>query len=254
MADFSEFGRRRPVSGGVGARSRRGAFARTFWGKSFVEVVERLAEPGRLARGRTYARAGQVVSYRIEPGVVAAEVQGSQPRPFATTCDIRRLRDEEVELLVELIRGSPGMLARVVSGDLPRELAPHLLPETAADIDFGCTCPDPGWPCKHAVAVACLLAERLDDHPRDLLTLRGLSLDTLISGVEAAAPEDEEFADPYGESLELPALPAPGIRPALDDLDPALLRRALRMLSADESTAAEAGRAMMIVYSTLTGR
>jgi uncharacterized Zn finger protein len=254
MADFSEFGRRRPVSGGVGARSRRGAFARTFWGKSFVEVVERLAEPGRLARGRTYARAGQVVSYRIEPGVVAAEVQGSQPRPFATTCDIRRLRDEEVELLVELIRGSPGMLARVVSGDLPRELAPHLLPETAADIDFGCTCPDPGWPCKHAIAVACLLAERLDDHPRDLLTLRGLSLDTLISGVEAAAPEGEEFTDPYGESLELPALPAPGIRPAPDDLDPALLRRALRMLSADEPTAAEAGRALVTVYAALTGR
>ncbi|WP_229719097.1 SWIM zinc finger family protein [Nocardia jinanensis] len=237
----------------MSARSRRGAFARTFWSKSFLEVVERLAEPGRLSRGRTYARAGQVVSYRIEPGVVAAEVQGSQPRPFGTTCDIRRLRDEEVDLLIEVIRASPGMLARVVSGDLPRELAPHLLPETAADIDFGCTCPDPGWPCKHAVAVACLLAERLDDHPRDLLTLRGLSLDTLIGGVETATADGDEFADPYGEKLELPALPAPRIRPAPDELDPALLRRALRMLSADESEAADAGRALVVVYSTLTG-
>ncbi|GGL36065.1 hypothetical protein GCM10011588_58660 [Nocardia jinanensis] len=253
MPDFSEFGKRRAVSGGVSARSRRGAFARTFWSKSFLEVVERLAEPGRLSRGRTYARAGQVVSYRIEPGVVAAEVQGSQPRPFGTTCDIRRLRDEEVDLLIEVIRASPGMLARVVSGDLPRELAPHLLPETAADIDFGCTCPDPGWPCKHAVAVACLLAERLDDHPRDLLTLRGLSLDTLIGGVETATADGDEFADPYGEKLELPALPAPRIRPAPDELDPALLRRALRMLSADESEAADAGRALVVVYSTLTG-
>ncbi|NUP28851.1 MAG: hypothetical protein HOQ36_14470 [Nocardia sp.] len=253
MVDFAEFGRRRTVSGGVSARSRRGAFARTFWGKAFTEVVERLADSGRLSRGRTYARAGQVVSYRIEPGVVVAEVQGSQPRPFHTTCDIRRLRDEEVDLLIEVIRASPGMLARVVSGDLPRELAPHLLPETAADIDFGCTCPDPGRPCKHAVAVACLLAERLDEHPRDLLTLRGLSLDTLIGGVESTASAGDEFADPYGESLELPALPAPRSRPAPDELDPALLRRALRMLSEDESTAAAAGRALVVVYSTLTG-
>ncbi|WP_328391273.1 SWIM zinc finger family protein [Nocardia sp. NBC_00416] len=253
MVDFNEFGRRRAVSGGVSARNRRGAFARTFWGKSFIEVVERLAEPGRLARGRTYARAGQVVNYRIEPGVMTAEVQGSQPRPFTTTCDIRRLRDEEVDLLVEVIRGAPGMLARVVSGDLPRELAPHLLPDTAADIDFGCTCPDPGWPCKHAIAVACLLAERLDDHPRDLLTLRGLSLDTLITGVEAVDSGGDESVDPYGDALELPALPTPGVRPAPDDLDPAVLRRALRMLCADETTAATAGRGLVVLYSTMTG-
>ncbi|MEU1985488.1 SWIM zinc finger family protein [Nocardia sp. NPDC019395] len=254
MADFSEFGKRRPVSGGVTARSRRGGFARTFWGKALLEVMERLTDPGRLARGRTYARAGQVVSYRIEPGAVVAEVQGSQPRPFTTTCEIRRLRAEEVELVVEVIRSAPGMLARIVSGDLPRELAPHLVPETAADIDFGCSCPDPGWPCKHAVAVMCLLAERLDEHPRDLLTVRGLSIDALIGGVETATAEVDEAADPYGDALELPALPAPRGGPALDDLDPALLRRALRMLSADESTAAAANRALVGMYTAMTGR
>ncbi|MEU4313338.1 SWIM zinc finger family protein [Nocardia sp. NPDC024068] len=254
MTDFREFGKRRPVSGGVPARSRRGGFARTFWGRSLLDAVERLAEPGRISRGRTYARAGQVVSYTIEPGAVRAEVQGSQPRPFTTTCDIRRLRPDEVELLIELIRSAPGMLARVVSGDLPRELAPHLIPETAADIDFGCTCPDPGWPCKHAVAVACLLAERLDEHPRDLLTLRGLGIDALIRGIEASAPDPGEPADPYGEALELPALPTPETQPAPDDLDPALLRRALRMLCADETDAAAGGRALVVMYSEMTGR
>ncbi|MFI5720806.1 SWIM zinc finger family protein [Nocardia sp. NPDC051750] len=254
MVDFAEYGKRRPVTGGVSARNRRGGFARTFWGKALLEVMERLADPGRLARGRTYARAGQVVSYRIEPGVVTAEVQGSQPRPFTTTCEIRRLRPEEVELVVEVIRASPGMLARIVSGDLPRELAPHLVPETAADIDFGCSCPDPGWPCKHAIAVVCLLAERLDEHPRDLLTVRGLSIDALIGGVESGTAEVDETADPYGDALELPALPAPRGAPALDDLDPVLLRRALRMLSADESTAAAANRALVAMYSSLTGR
>ncbi|MGW5387874.1 SWIM zinc finger family protein [Nocardia sp. NPDC003963] len=254
MTDFAEYGRRRPVSGGVSARSRRGGFARTFWGRNLLEAVERLAEPGRISRGRTYARAGQVVSYTIEPGVVRAEVQGSQPRPFTTTCDIRRLRPDEVELLIEAIRAAPGMLARVVSGDLPRELAPHLLPETAADMDFGCTCPDPGWPCKHAVAVACLLAERLDERPRDLLTLRGLGIDALIRGIEASAPDSGAPPDPYGEAIEFPALPTPEVRPAPDDLDPALLRQALRMLCAEEPEAAAAGRALVAMYSAMTGR
>ncbi|WP_280426881.1 SWIM zinc finger family protein [Nocardia carnea] len=254
MADFAEYGKRRPVSGGVSTRNRRGGFARNFWGKALLEVMERLADPGRLARGRTYARAGQVVSYRIEPGLVTAEVQGSQPRPFTTTCEIRRLRPEEVELVVELIRSAPGMLARIVSGDLPRELAPHLVPETAADIDFGCSCPDPGWPCKHAIAVVCLLAERLDEHPRDLLAVRGLSIDRLIGGVETTIEQVDETADPYGNALELPELPVPRGGPALDELDPALLRRALRMLCADETTAAAANRALVTMYSSVTQR
>ena len=254
MADFAEYGKRRPVSGGASTRNRRGGFARNFWGKALLEVMERLADPGRLARGRTYARAGQVVSYRIEPGLVTAEVQGSQPRPFTTTCEIRRLRPEEVELVVEMIRSAPGMLARIVSGDLPRELAPHLVPETAADIDFGCSCPDPGWPCKHAIAVVCLLAERLDEHPRDLLAVRGLSIERLIGGVETATDQMDETIDPYGNALELPELPLPRGEPALDELDPALLRRALRMLCADETTAAAANRALVTMYSSMTER
>lgn len=253
-AGFSEYGRRRPVSGGVTARTRRGAFARTSWGRALIEAVERIADPGRLARGRTYARAGQVVSYRLEAGAVLAEVQGSQPRPFSTTCEVRQLRPEEVELLVEQVRAAPGMLARIVSGDLPRELAPHLVPETAADLDFGCTCPDPGWPCKHALAVYYLLAERLDEHPRDLLTLRGLTLDVLIGGVENTAAGPDEDIDPYGDALELPALPAPEVCPAADELDPVLLRRALRVLSEDEATAAAGARALTVMYANMTGR
>ncbi|WP_040833796.1 SWIM zinc finger family protein [Nocardia brevicatena] len=245
--------RRRPVVGGAASRNRRGGFGRSMWGRAFVEAVERVAEdPGRLARGRTYARAGQVVSYRVEPGAVVAEVQGSQPRPFASVCRVRKLREEEVELLIDTIRAEPGMLARIVSGTLPTALAEHLLPDTAADLDFGCSCPDHGWPCKHVAAVCYLLAEDLDERPRELLTLRGVSMETLIGGVERADPTDT--TDPYGDGTELPALPTPETRPALDDLDPTLLRRALRMMSEDEATAAAGLRGLTVVYTDLTAR
>ncbi|MEV4239982.1 SWIM zinc finger family protein [Nocardia sp. NPDC049737] len=248
--DYSKYGKRRPVRGGVEARSRRGGFGRTWWGKALIEAVEQMAEPGRLARGRTYARAGQVVSYRIEPGAVTAEVQGSQPRPFTSVFAIRQLRDEELELLIETIRTTPGVLAEIVSGALPTSLGEHLLPTTAADLDFSCTCPDPGWPCKHVAAVCYLLAERLDERPREILTLRGLDLDTLIVGIERdTTPTVSD--DVYGDRAQLPDLPKLEFRPAIDDLDPTLLRRALRMIAEDEPTAAAGLRDLRALYEAL---
>ncbi|WP_406271015.1 SWIM zinc finger family protein [Nocardia sp. NBC_00881] len=247
FTDYSEFGKKLPVRGGVEARSRRGAFGRTWWGRALIESVERMAEPGRLARGRNYARSGQVVSYRIEPGAVTAEVQGSQPRPFTAVFTVRPLREEELELIIETIRSAPGMLADIASGALPTGLGPLLLPTTAADLDFTCTCPDPGWPCKHVAAVCYLLAERLDERPREILTLRGLDLDTLISGIEREEPSAESD-DPYGDQTDLPDLPKVEFRAAIDDLDPVLLRKALRMTAAEESIAATGLRELTAVY------
>ncbi|WP_024802459.1 SWIM zinc finger family protein [Nocardia sp. BMG51109] len=239
FTDYSEYGKRRPVRGGVEPRSRRGSFARTWWGRAFIEAVEQVADEGRLARGRTYARSGQVVTYDIESGAVTAEVQGSQPRPFTSVLTLRKLRDERLGELIDLVRDTPGMLAQLASGALPQELSPLLLPGTAAELDFGCSCPDSGWPCKHVAAVCYIVAERLDSEPSIMLTLRGLDLDTLISGVQTDSGTTVSD-DLYGENIALPRLPEPEFRPALDDLDPVPLRQALRMTTTDEP-AAEAG-------------
>ncbi|MEU0872582.1 SWIM zinc finger family protein [Nocardia brasiliensis] len=250
--DYSQFGKRRPVRGWAAARSRRGGFGRTWWGKALVDAVEQMAEPGRMSRGRTYARAGQVVSYHIEPGAVTAEVQGSQPRPFTAVFTVRPLREEELELLIETIREAPGMLAEIASGALPTDLGPLLLPTTAADLDFSCSCPDPGWPCKHVAAVCYLLAERLDERPREILTLRGLDLDTLIGGIERDL-RAADSTDLYGDDIELPKLPKVEFRPATEDLDPLLLRKAMRMTAAEESIAAAGLRELAALYRQIEG-
>ncbi|WP_342801147.1 SWIM zinc finger family protein [Nocardia sp. No.11] len=244
MADFSQFGPRRPVTGGAQAR---GGFGRTWWGRSLLEAVEKVADAGRLSRGRTYARVGQVVNYRIERGAVTAEVQGSQPSPFTSVLAMRPLRAEEIELLLAEIREAPGMLAEIASGALPPALGPHLLPTTASELDFSCSCPDMGWPCKHVAAVCYLLAERLDEQPSEILTLRGLDLDTLIGGVEKST-RTTESADPYGDDLDLPELPRIEFRAVIEDLDPVPLRRALRMSTEDEQTAATGLRELRSLY------
>ncbi|BAW04557.1 SWIM zinc finger family protein [Nocardia seriolae] len=245
--DFGEFGERRPVRGGVQPRSRRGtAFAKTWWGRSFLEAVEHVADAGRLARGRSYARTGQVVSYRLEPGMVSAEVQGSQPRPFVSVLTMRQLRDDRLAELVDLVRATPGSLGEIAAGTLPRTLGPLLLPTTVSELGFSCSCPDSGWPCKHVAAICYVIAERLDDRPVELLTLRGVEIDDLIGGVQRGGPPTDS-ADLYGNDLTLPKLPKPDFHPAPDDLDAILLRQALRMSAEDEQSVAAGLRRLRAV-------
>ncbi|NLV79427.1 MAG: hypothetical protein GXY65_08825 [Rhodococcus sp.] len=236
MARRSEFRRYtsnpRPVAGGIEVRTKRGAIGRSWWSKELISAMEEVADKARLSRGRTYARSGQVVSMRVEPGAAVGDVQGSQLRPFTATVRVRVLTDVAVAELIDAVRGSPGMLARLAGGVLPEELGPLLLPRGAGELDFDCTCPDSGWPCKHAAAVAYLLAEYVDEKPLTVLTLRGVDLGTLVGGMDEPSGDDSDF---YGDDAELPELPVERFRPALEDLDPALLRRALRAGGTDEA-------------------
>ena len=248
--DFSQYGKRRSVRGGVEARNRRGAFGRTWWGRALVDAVEELAEAGRLSRGRTYARSGQVVSYSFGAGAVTAEVQGSQPQPFEATFSVRRFDHDEVRELVAAVRDTPGMLAEVVSGSVPSSLGGLLLPSSAGEFDFDCTCPDSGWPCKHVAAVVYLTAEHLDERPLDILTLRGVDVETLISGVESES-DRLDSDDLYGDRAVLPDLPTVEVRPAMDDLDPTYLRKALRLVSEDEQAVVTGVRELSAVYGAI---
>ena len=250
--DFSQFGKRRPVRGGVEARSRRGTFGRTWWGRALIDAVEDVADAGRLSRGRSYSRTGQVVSFSFGAGAVTAEVQGSQPQPFEAVFSLRPFDGDAVRELVAAVRSTPGMLAEIVSGSVPKALGPLLLPSSASEFDFECTCPDAGWPCKHVAAVVYLTAEHLDDRPLDILTLRGVEVDTLITGVENESVEPAND-DLYGDRIVLPDLPTVEIRPAMDDLDPALLRKALRLISENERAVAVGVTELSAVYGRIVG-
>lgn len=233
----------------VETRTKRGSIGRSWWSKELISTMEQVADKARLTRGRAYARSGPVVSMRIEPGAAVGEVQGSQLRPFTSTVTVRRLDDDAIDELIREVRASPGMLARLAGGVLPEELGSLLLPRRAGELDFDCTCPDDGWPCKHAAAVAYLLAEHIDEKPLAVLALRGVDLTTLIGGVDDAAATDT--GDFYGEDTELPDLPAERFRPAIEDLDPMLLRRALRAGGTDEAVVIRAMTDLEDLYRRL---
>lgn len=245
------------VEGGIRARTARGAIGRQWWSRRFIEVLESFELTGRLARGRSYARQGQVLALEIGTGEVSATVQGSRPRPYRVRIGLAPLPDRvwaevEVALVAEAL-----YCARLLAGEMPPDIetvfdaagAP-LFPARARDLGMSCSCPDQAVPCKHLAATFYLLAEAFDDDPFRILQWRGRPREALLarlrelrgdagtSGpaagdapvVGAAAVLAEVTSPPLDEVADrfwLPPVPLPGEPPPTLPTAPDLLLRQL---------------------------
>ena len=169
-----------PVEDGIKAKSTRGAIGESWWSRRFIDVLESFALGTRLTRGRAYARAGQVVSLSVAPGVVSASVQGSNPRPYQVTIGLAPFTDDVWDRLERILAEQAFYSAKLLAGELPTELekvfvengAP-LFPASVRDLTMRCSCPDSAVPCKHIAATFYLMAESLDADPFELLHWRG---------------------------------------------------------------------------------
>ncbi|WP_182348114.1 SWIM zinc finger family protein [Tomitella gaofuii] len=223
----------------------------TGWGGRLARTVERIVDADVLRRGRTVARSGQVLSLQVTPGAVRGVVQGSQPDPFETVCAVRELDGYDRAEIVAQVRAEPGILTALASGEVTESLAERLLPADSADLDFDCSCPDYSWPCKHGAALLLLTAQEVGVRPLQILAWRGLTVDSLVEAVAAATDEGPTTAaatgdDPFAVRGTLPPMPGPdaGAGPAVDRLDTARLRAALRLWGADTSHAERDLRAL----------
>ena len=59
----------------------------------------------RLTRGRSYARQGQVLSIDVSQGKVTAQVQGSRPKPYKVTIEVKTFTPAEWDRVIELLAG-----------------------------------------------------------------------------------------------------------------------------------------------------
>ncbi|HLT09319.1 MAG TPA: SWIM zinc finger family protein [Micromonosporaceae bacterium] len=184
---FQQFGRTIRVDGGLKARSARGAIGESWWSKRFLDVLESFALGSRLARGRNYARIGQVLSLDVTAGLVRASVQGSRPRPYDVRIGLATY-DEETWSRIEAALAEQALFsARLLAGEMPRQIekvflsaeAP-LFPMHIQDLAMECSCPDREVPCKHIAATFYLLAEAFDDDPFRILHWRGRDRQTLL--------------------------------------------------------------------------
>jgi hypothetical protein len=110
---------RRPANG-IKAQSKK--FGQTWWASKWLAALERLVDPARLGRGRSYARSGQVLNIDITPGRVESRVQGSWPKPYNVEIEIKALSNKEWDKVADAMASQAIFAAKLLSGEMPQDI------------------------------------------------------------------------------------------------------------------------------------
>jgi uncharacterized Zn finger protein len=225
--DWPPPSRPRRVEGGIKAKSKRGAIGEQWWSRRFIGVLESYGMSGRLARGRAYARAGQVLDFQLTQGKVTARVQGSRVRPYQVRIGVLPLTTPQWRRVTSDLAGQALFRAKLLAGEMPHEIedvfaacGTPLFPRSAADLDMRCSCPDWEVPCKHLAAVCYVLAEQFDQDPFAMLAWRGKGRDDLLTELRRVRVAESVPSGPGGPVGQGGAVEGPGAgtvrRTALD--------------------------------------
>lgn len=208
-----------PTEEGIKARSRRGAFVENWWATRWIEALEQLMNPGRLRRGKRYARKGQVLSIEETADGVTARVQGSRSQPYRVTIQLEPFDDAAWEAVLDVLAGQALFTAQLLAGEMPQDVEQafedagvSLFPGARGALQADCSCPDWADICKHIAATHYILGERFDEDPFLLFRLRGRTQQQMMDALRARRgtdadvtekpPEPEEPAPPLAESMD----------------------------------------------------
>jgi uncharacterized Zn finger protein len=213
------------VKDGIKASSQRGKFVKSWWADRWIKTLQRLMDAGRLSRGRSYARRGQVMEMNIEAGHVSARVQGSRRTPYRVTIRLVPLSSHQWDKVFDALAGQAIFAAQLLNGEMPTDIEAvfdavqvPLFPTSQGDLKTDCSCPDWANPCKHIAAVYYLLGERFDQDPFLLFQLRGRDKEQVAAALRerrVQAIEPEEPVRDLPEAVE--AVETPALEASLDD-------------------------------------
>lgn len=167
----------------------------TWWGQRWIGALQNVlrGDSARLARGRTYARAGRTHDLVIKGGKVTAKVTGSRATPYKITIELTELSASAWEKAVAGLAQKAQFSAELLAGKMPQaidevfvEAGESLFPKQRADLKTSCSCPDWGDPCKHVAATHYVLGEALDRDPFLLFELRGRTKAQVLDALRAA--------------------------------------------------------------------
>ena len=167
----------------------------TWWGQRWIEALEHVlrGHSGRLARGKTYARAGRTHDLVIRGGTVTAQVTGSRDAPYEVVVELAQLSDDAWQRAIAALARKAQFSAELLAGQMPQaiddafvEAGVSLFPKERAELTTSCTCPDWGDPCKHVAATHYVLGEALDRDPFLLFELRGKTKPEVLEALRVA--------------------------------------------------------------------
>lgn len=210
--DYPKRSKPREAKDGIKAKSKRGDIGETWWSKRFIKLLESFDLGGRLTRGKTYARKGQVLNLGIEPGEVTAQVQGSSRTPYKVSIEIKPFTERQWQDVEGALAQQALFMAKLLNNEMPNEIEQafkacglNLFPASVREIKSNCSCPDSSNPCKHIAAVYYILAEKFDEDPFEIFFWRGRSQEKLITNLRNLRGADDEpdpTPEPVIESVE----------------------------------------------------
>ncbi|MEI6715668.1 MAG: SWIM zinc finger family protein [Verrucomicrobiota bacterium] len=188
----------------------------TFWGRSWCLHLETYHDyEGRLPRGRSYLRQGNVYNLNIEPEFITAQVAGAEL--YDVEIRIAPLEEELWHRFKETCAGQVDSVLDLLAGKVGDGLLKVIAnPETGLfpapkEIRFSCTCPDWANMCKHVAAVLYGVGVKFDVDPQLFFGLRNVNPAELLSAgakqalnlesTEGAFFEDSELGSIFGIDL-----------------------------------------------------
>ena len=202
--DYGRYKKTAPIATdkGIKARSARGAFAENWWAERWIKALEQITDAGRLRRGRSYARKGQVLSIQEKKGGIQAKVQGSRSTPYKVEIRLKALDDRAWARVIDALAERAIFTAQLLAGEMPQEIEEafaaagvSLFPDRSSDLETSCSCPDWANPCKHVAAAHYILGEQFDADPFLLFRLRGRDQEEIFAALRARRAEDAPTAD-----------------------------------------------------------
>lgn len=161
--------------------------AKNWWGISWNKNLERYADySNRIGRGRSYVRSGSVIDLQLSVGSVSAKVQGSRRKPYDVEIRIEALSAQKWQEIIKQCGNSIEGMEELAAGRFPASLAETFMREgsgifpTPDEIDFGCSCPDMAYMCKHVAAVLYGIGARFDENPLLFFELRAVTFEGLL--------------------------------------------------------------------------
>jgi uncharacterized Zn finger protein len=195
---------------GIKAQSKRGAFGKNWWAQRWITALERLVDSGRLSRGRSYARKGQVLSIDETKDGIAARVQGSMRTPYKISIKINHLTNAEWDKVIDALAEQAIFTAQLLAGEMPQDIEQaferakaSLFPSKRGDLETDCSCPDYSNPCKHIAAAHYILGERFDEDPFLIFRLRGRTQEQVMQELRKRRAGNDDAAEEEAEEVEV---------------------------------------------------
>ncbi len=189
---------------------------RTWWGETFLNVLQMSMDSGRLGRGRAYAGPNRLLEFAIKGPVIKATIRGNinhyfgvykEPR-YKIDVQLTQFSAKDWDAMIEAITHNAACLSQLLMNEMPTSIENlfakqnlHLLPQERKDLISQCSCPDYAEPCKHVAGVYYKVASLLDRDPLLLFQLRGMDAKKLQKKL-AISPLGKALIDQWGDNKQ----------------------------------------------------